>query len=164
MSKVTKQKMLSQTAAELEKRPQPHALWRTLRAESFDEVRRLEVICHVGLFMTNIKEWRDAIAGDAAAAVGIALRMTIPDAITYPVDARMTLLVYTALNGSAGAALVVAHILRQMPIEQKLRSQLAASWLTRNRLLTHPELASTGRLRRRRSIGHQLLNGEGRAS
>jgi hypothetical protein len=164
MSKVTKQKMLSQTAAELVMRPQPHALWRTLPAEFFDEVRRLEVMCHVGLFMNHIKEWRDAITGDAAAAVGIALRMTIPDEITYPVDARMTLLVYTALNGSAGAALVVAHILRQMPIEQKLRSQLAGSWLARNRLLTHPELASTGRLQRRRSIADQFISGEERAS
>ncbi|HEY6735911.1 MAG TPA: hypothetical protein VI256_19300 [Roseiarcus sp.] len=164
MSKVTKQKMLSQTAAELAMRPQPYALWRTLPAELFDEVRRIEVMCHVDLFMTNIKEWRDAITGDAAAAVGIALRMTIPDEITYPVDARMTLLVYTALNGSAGAALVVAHILRQMPIEQELRSQLTASWLTRNLLIGYSELPSTGRLRRRRSIAYQLLNGEERAS
>jgi hypothetical protein len=160
MSKSTKQKMLSETAAELAMKPQPYELWRTLPAESFDEIRRLEVKCHVGLFMTNIKEWRDAVAGDAAAAVGIALRMTIPEEISYPADARMTLLVHTALNGSAGAALVLAHMLRQMPIERKLKSRLATSWLVHNLILAYPRLQRTGRLRRRRSIAFQLLNGE----
>jgi hypothetical protein len=85
--------------------------------------------------------------------------MKIPDEITYPVDARMTLLAHTALNGSAGAALVLAHMLRQMPLEQKLKSRLATSWLTHNLLLAYPELAGTGRLRRRRSIAAQLLAG-----
>ena len=39
---------------------------------------------HVGLYMSSIKEWSDASAGDAAAAVGIALRMKIPDEIGLP--------------------------------------------------------------------------------
>jgi hypothetical protein len=125
MSKITKQT----TTAELAMKPQPYALWRTFPAESFDEVRRLEIMCHVGSFMTNIKEWKDAIAGDAASAVRIALGMKIPDEINYPVDARMTLLAHAALNGSAGAALVLAHMLRQMPLEPKLKNRLATSWL-----------------------------------
>jgi hypothetical protein len=159
MSKITKQRTLSETAAALATKPEPYKLWRMLPAEAFDEVRRLEVMGHVGLYMSSIKEWRDAIAGDAAAVVGIGLRMRIPDKIGYPVDARMTLLVHTALNGSPGVALVLSHMLRQMPLEHKLKSRLATSWLAHNLRLAYPELASTGRLRRRRSIAAQLCSG-----
>ena len=130
-----------------------------LPAESFDEIRRLEVMCHVGLFMTNIKKWRGAIAGDAACAVGIALRMKIPDKINYPVDARMTMPTHTALNGSAGAALILAHILRQMPLDPKLKNRLATSWLVRNLRLAGGEGAqqSRNRIFVRRSIASELL-------
>ena len=164
MSKITKQTTLSETAAALATKPQPYKLWRMLTAEAFDEVRRLEVMGHVGLYMTNIKEWRDAIAGGAACAVKIALSMEIPGEIDYPVDARMTLLLHCALNGSAGASLVLAHMLRRMPLEQKLKSRLATSWLTHNLLLAYPKVAGTGGLHRRRSIAFQLLNGEESAS
>jgi hypothetical protein len=164
MSKITKQRTLSETVAALAAKPQPYQLWRMLPAEAFNEVRRLEVMSHVGLYMSNIKKWKDAVAGDAACAAKIALSMEIPDEIDYPVDARMTLLLYCALNGSAGASLVLAHMLRRMPLEQKLKSRLATSWLTHNLLLAYPELAGTGRLRRRRSIAFQLLNGEESAS
>jgi hypothetical protein len=76
MSKIATQRTLSETAAMLAARkPQPYELWRTLPAEDFDEVRKLEVACHIGVFMSTIKEYRSAIAGDAACAARIALRM-----------------------------------------------------------------------------------------
>jgi hypothetical protein len=80
MSKVTKQRKLSETAATFAaKGPQPYELWRTLAASDFNEIRKLEVACHIGMFMTTIKDYRAAISGDAACAAGIALRMVIPD-------------------------------------------------------------------------------------
>jgi hypothetical protein len=164
MRKISKQRTLSETAAALVTKPQPYKLWRMVPAEAFDEVRRLEVMGHVGLYMASIREWKDAVAGDAACAVKIALSMEIPDEIDYPVDGRMTLLLYCALNGSPGASLVLAHMLRRMPLERKLKSRLATSWLTHNLLLAYPKVAGTGRLHRRRSIAFQLLNGEESAS
>jgi hypothetical protein len=133
MSKITKQRTLSETAAMLAaKGPQPYELWRTLPASDFNETRKLEVACHIGMFMTTIREYRAAIAGDAACAAGIALRMVIPDEIDYPTDARMTLLLHSALIGSAGAALVMAHMLRKMPLDNAAKNRLATSWLVRN--------------------------------
>jgi hypothetical protein len=133
MSKITKQKKLSETVAMLAaRRPQPYELWRTLPASDFNAARKLEVACHIGMFMSTIKEYRAAIAGNAACAAGIALRMVIPDEIDYPTDARMTLLLHSALMDSAGAALVMAHMLRKMPLDHKLKNRLARSWVARN--------------------------------
>jgi hypothetical protein len=155
MSKIIKQP----TSEEPAKKPEPYALWRILPAESFDVVRRLEVMCHVGLFTTNIKERKEAVAGDAASAVRIALQMKIPEEINYSVDARMTLLAHAALNGSAGATLVLSHMLRQMPLEPKLKNRLATSWLVRNLRLVGLEGPPPSRdhLFVRRSIASQLL-------
>jgi hypothetical protein len=147
MSKITKQRTLSETAAALATKPRPYKLWRTLPAEAFDEGRRLEVMGHVGLYMSNIKEWEDAVAGDAACAVRIALSMEIPDEVTYPGDARMSLLLYCALNGSAGAALVLAHILCKMPLNTTVRNRLAMSWLVSNLGVVHPDIVVPPRQR-----------------
>jgi hypothetical protein len=122
-------------------------------------VRKLEVACHIGLHMSTIREWKDAIAGDAASAIGIVLRMKIPDEITYPVDARMTLLLHNALRGSDGAALAMAHVLRKMPLGAAVKNRLAMSWLVRNlhRAGDGSAAPTRGRLRARRSIAAQLL-------
>jgi hypothetical protein len=160
MSKIIKQRKLSETAAMLAARgPQPYELWRTLPASDFNEIRKLEVACHIGMFVTTIKEYRAAIAGDATSAAGIALRMVIPDAIDYPTDARMTLLLHSALLGSADAALVMAHMLRKMPLDPKLKHRLVKSWLSRTQPRSGSESAPQDRERLfvRRSIASQLL-------
>ena len=158
MSKIAKQRKLSETAAMLAaKKPQPYELWRMLTAEDFDEVRKLEIACHVGLFMSTIKEYRSAIAGDAACAARIALQMKIPDEINYPTDVRMTLLLHSALRGSAGAALVMAHMLSKMPIDAQFKNRLARSWLNRNLRRPARETAVRERLFVRRSIASQFL-------
>jgi hypothetical protein len=157
--KKTKQKMLSETAAALAKEPYPCRLWRMIPADAFDESRRLAVCAYIVEFSPRDVEWRKAIAGDAACAVGIALRMEIPDDITYPVDARMTLLLYSALNGSAAAALVLAHLLRKMPLDAPMKNRLATSWLVRNFRIVCPDTVAPSRRRShlRRSIAARLL-------
>jgi len=158
MSNITKQRKLIETAAMLAARkPQPYELWRTLPSEAFDEVHKLEVACHIGMFMSTIGEYRSAIAGDAACAARIALRMAVPDEIGYPTDARMTLLLHSAFRGSAGAALVMAHMLRKMPLDHKLKNHLAKSWLGRNLSRPGSEAAPRERLFVQRSIASQLL-------
>ncbi|WP_334366911.1 MULTISPECIES: hypothetical protein [unclassified Bradyrhizobium] len=128
------------------KEPLPDELWRTLPAGRFNEARKLEVAGHIGMFMSTIKQYRPAIAGDAACAAGIALRMAVPDEIDYPTDARMTLLLHSALMGSAGAALVMAHMLRKMPLDHKLKNRLAKSWLSRNQSRSRSEVTSQSRV------------------
>jgi hypothetical protein len=165
MSKI-KQKMLSETAAALAKEPYPCRLWRMIPADAFNESHRLAVCAYIVEFSPRDIEWRRAIAGDAACAVRIALRMKIPDEVTYPVDARMSLLLYSAFNGSAAAALVLAHLLRKMPLDPPLKNQLAASWLVRDHPIGRPDIVAPSRRRSyaRRSIAAQLLGSGENAS
>jgi hypothetical protein len=162
----TKQKMLSETAAALAKAPYPCRLWRMIPADAFDESRRLAVCAYIVEFSPRDIEWRKAIAGDAACAVRIALRMEIPDEVTYPVDARMSLLLYSALQGSAAAALVLAHLLRRMPLDGPLKNRLATSWLVRDLPDVCSDTVAPPRRRSyaRRSIAAQLFGGGENAS
>lgn len=103
----------------------PFELWRSIPAERFDLSRRFAVAAYLATCAGADVEWRRAIAGDATCA----LRMEVPDEITYNVDARMTLLLYCALDGGGEAALVLARLLRRMPIGEPLKERLATSWL-----------------------------------
>jgi len=134
------------------------SFWRTLPSYAFDAARKADLERCVSHISSTIDIWQKAIDGDAAAAVNIALRMRPPQEITPRLDLVMTILARSAFT-NCGAAFALSHLLRRMPLEQKLKCQLATSWLTHNLLLAHPELASTGRLRHRRSIAAQLLAG-----
>ena len=96
-----------------------------------------------------IDTWRAAIHGDAPSAIRLALRMEHPSQITARTDLTMTVLLNCALNGSAGAALVLSHALRQMPLDGVLKRRLATSWLANNLRLALPGLDRLGVARRR---------------
>lgn len=116
--------------------PKPFELWRMIPAHAFDESRRLAVIGFIAECLTriNINAWKSAISGDAVCAIRIAREIAIPsDEFTYPVDARLTLLLYCALKGSAEAGLALASLLRKMPLDETVKNLLAASWLVRSR-------------------------------
>lgn len=104
-------------------------LWRTIPAQDFNAVRRLEVGTFIGGLATTSSEWQRAVAGDPADAVRIAMRSQIPGSVTFALDVRMTLLLNAALNGSSGASVVLAHLLRKMPLGCAKRNALATSWL-----------------------------------
>jgi hypothetical protein len=161
MSNVTKRKKLggSTGAVANDVRLYPFRLWRMIPAEEFDLFCKIAVSAYIAEFAIGDVAWRRAIAGDATCAIRIALRMEVPDEVTYPVDARMTLLAYSALNGSAAAALVLAHLLRKMPLDGPHKNRLATSWLVRNLRLARPEITAPHRRRSyaRRSIAAQLL-------
>jgi hypothetical protein len=137
--------------------------WRCLPAEAFDETRRAQLDSWVGSISSTIEVWRKAIDGDAAAAVNIALGMRAPTPVTPRIDLTMTVLLCCALK-NPGAAFVLSELVRRMPLADGHRDRIATSWLVHNLLLGYPALRRTGRLRRRRSIAFQLLNGEESAS
>jgi hypothetical protein len=112
----------------------PHALllWRTVPAHDFDPARRAAVADCMRRTSSTIDVWRKAVGGDAASAMGLALGMDIPSEITVRTDFKMTVLLHSALGGSAGAALVLSSLLRRMPIDGVLRRRLATSWLAHN--------------------------------
>jgi hypothetical protein len=105
-------------------------LWRTMPADGFGPDHRA----------STIEAWRAAIHGDAPSAIRLALRMERPSQITARTDLTMTVLLNCALNGSAGAALVLLHALRQMPLDGVVKHRLATSWLVSNLRLALPGL------------------------
>jgi hypothetical protein len=132
--------------------------WRCLPADGFDDERKAHLERCVTNITSTIEVWRKAIGGDAAAAVNIALLMGSRPAVTPGTDLAMTVLLRCALKNSC-AAFIMSVLIRRMPIEDKLKNRIATSWLVHNLLLAYPELQHTRRLRRRRSIAFQLLNG-----
>jgi hypothetical protein len=75
----------------------------------------------------TMPEWRAAIRGDAAAAVGLVVGRRIPEHIGLRVDLSMTVLLACAFFDPA-AALVLSHTLARMPLEPRERARLSASW------------------------------------
>lgn len=101
--------------------------WRTKVAESIDESACAEVAHFVAGISATMPEWRTAIRGDAAAAVGLVVGRRIPEHIGLRVDLSMTVLLACAFFDPA-AALVLSHTLARMPIEPRERARLSASW------------------------------------
>jgi hypothetical protein len=123
-------------------------LWRTVPADGFGPDHRAAVAECMRRTSSTIEAWRAAIHGDAPSAIRLALRMERPSQITARTDLTMTVLLNCALNGSAGAALVLSHALRQMPLAGVLKRRLATSWLVNNLRLALPGLDRLGAPRR----------------
>jgi hypothetical protein len=126
-------------------------LWRTVPADGFGSDHRAAVAECIRRTSSTIEAWRAAIHGDAPSAICLALRMDRPSQLTARTDLTMTVLLNCALNGSAGAALVLSHALRQMPLDEVRKRRLATSWLANNLRLALPGLDRLGVPRRRRN-------------
>jgi len=118
--------------------------WRTFAAEAFSKRRRAKVAECVRSISATPPEWQAAARGDAAAASGLVLRLETPTRISPRVDLAMTILLNTAF-GNAGAALVLSHALRRMPLDRRRRTRLATSWLVHNVWLEHRRGRASGR-------------------
>lgn len=123
--------------------------WRKLPSEAFEVELQDEVLCCVRRMGSTSADWQAAIEGDAAAAVGLALRLKTPNVITPPTDMIMTLLLRSAFE-DAGAALVLSGKLEQMPLPAVDRAKLSASWRLHNVYLAWRGRTAKSRAQRRR--------------
>jgi hypothetical protein len=128
----------------------PLEWWRTMPADHLGDAQRL----HLRATMYKISvmkdhQWLSALRGDAAASIAITLGVMPIDQVTLEVDLAMSVLMLCALEGSAGAALVMSHILRRTPLDHPFGRDLSASWLAHNlcRALTAKSQSSTPRRR-----------------
>jgi hypothetical protein len=105
------------------------SLWRTLRADQYersdlaaidDLLRRTAIL---GRF-----DWREAVEGDAAAAIRLAISFLPIDEVTSQVDLAMTALTRHAIGGDAAAAAAVSFILRNLPGRYALHQDISTSW------------------------------------
>jgi hypothetical protein len=102
--------------------------WREFPAEQFDQHLKSEILSCVERIHSKDNRWRAAVAGDAAAAIKLALRMRMPKKITALLDLTMTVLLASALQNRA-AAFVLANSLTRAPLDRIDQIGLATSWL-----------------------------------
>lgn len=111
----------------------PLEWWRTMPADHLGDAQHL----HLGATLEKIwvmkdHQWLSALRGDAPASIAIAIGAMPIDQVTLEVDLAMSALALCALEGSAGAALVLAHILRRTAFDHPFGKDLSASWLAHN--------------------------------
>lgn len=109
----------------------PLTWWRRLPAEMFGDAERQLLTETIGRLavLRGGDDLAAAIRGDIAAAIGAALGLMPIEEITAPVDITMTALMCVALDGNAGAALVMAQVIGLTDVGHKLAAELAAAWL-----------------------------------
>jgi hypothetical protein len=88
-----------------------------------------------GLCIYGDPAWNDAVRGDAAAAIGIAIRVAVRQPAIEPiVDLAMAPVLAAAIDGDAAARLFISHMLAKRADVDKSAKLLAASWLEANRV------------------------------
>ena len=128
----------------------PLEWWRTMPADHLSDGERLHLSATLEkICVMKDHQWVSALQGDAAASIAIAIGAMPIDFITLEVDLAMSALALCALEGSAGAALVLAHILRRTTLDHPFGKEISASWLAYNlgRALTAKRHAARPRLR-----------------
>jgi hypothetical protein len=115
--------------------------WRSMSAQQFGPAEIAAVHTCVSMISSSMEDWRDAVRGEATAAIRIVLLQKPPERITLKVDIAMTVLLCRAFDNAA-AALVLSHKLRSMPLEPSQRNRLATSWSVWNLFTARKSFAS----------------------
>jgi hypothetical protein len=84
------------------------------------------------IYLIKGREWIADLYDDAAASSAVALGALPISEITFEVDLAMSALTVSALGGSAGAVLVLSHILCLAPLDHPFAKELSTSWLMLN--------------------------------
>lgn len=139
--------------------------WRTIPAYEFSDAHRAAIADCLSRTSSTSEIWRKAIRGDASLAICVALTMPPTDKVNARTDLSMTVLLSSALAGSAGAGLVLAHLIRKLPLELEPteKNRLATSWVLHNfktLLSDHSSPNVSQRLRRSPSIASHFLGKE----
>ena len=110
----------------------PLQWWRTLPSDAFrgaEQILMLATVERIGVLHGG-DDLAAALAGDAAAANGVAFSLMPIEKTTLTVDIAMTALCRCALARNAAAALVLAQVIGLTGLDHGLATELAASWYT----------------------------------
>jgi hypothetical protein len=106
--------------------------WRTLPSGAFrdaEQILLLTTLERIGVLHGG-DDLTGALAGDAAAAIGVAFSLITIEETTLTVDIAMTALCRCALARNTSAALVMAQVIGLTDLNHGLAMELAASWYT----------------------------------
>jgi hypothetical protein len=110
----------------------PIAWWRTIRADHFNAATAKllrNAIANVAIL--GEPAWREAAEGDAAAAIGLALRLH-PHTSPMIYDLVMTALAACAAEDSGAAGMAMSRVVYQCPGAGRAEARVATSWLVRS--------------------------------
>lgn len=111
----------------------PLSWWRNIRAEHFDSSIAKILREHISVVaIIGEPAWDAAVAGDAAVAIGLALRLNPDSSAPVIRDLIMTALLACAAEDNSAACLAMSHALRALPDAGRTEARLATSWLVRN--------------------------------
>ncbi len=107
--------------------------WRRLQANALTDVHRAILRKAVsGIGMIGEPRWTDAAIGDAAAAIGVALRAVKSSCTPRPqLDLVMSALLRCAIAGDAAAINALTHVLGLTATDDPSCALIAASWQSR---------------------------------
>ena len=110
----------------------PLQWWRTLPSDGFRDAEQMLLLMTVERIgvLHGDDDLTAALAGDAAAAIGVAFSLMPIEETTLTVDIAMTSLCHCALARNAAAALVMAQVIGLTDLDHGLATELAASWST----------------------------------
>jgi hypothetical protein len=111
----------------------PTGWWRSIAAPNFHPMALGAMKAAVEkVEMLAEPSRRDAVAGDTAAAVGMAILFDRQKAAPGKLDLVMTaLVIICACEGNATACVVVSNIIRRLPNSGEREARVATSWLMR---------------------------------
>ncbi len=115
--------------------PTPLVWWRSLPADKLEvgDVGRLRRAMR-GLQIFGEPGWNAAVSGDAAEAIGVAIRVAVTKPCIEPVvDLVMSAVLGAAIEEDHGARHFLAHMLRKRGAVDPLAESVAASWITASR-------------------------------
>lgn len=138
----------------------PLEWWRTMPADHLGDAQLSHLRATVAkISVLNNRQWLSALQGDDAASIAIAIGAMPIGPITLEVDLAMSSLALCALDGSAGAALVMSHILRQTRLDHPFGRELSTSWLALNlcRVLNAKRYRTKPRLQKTSEASHPAL-------
>jgi hypothetical protein len=106
--------------------------WRTLPSDVFGDAEQILLLTTAGRIgvLHGGDDLTAALAGDDAAAIGVAFSLMPIEETTLTVDIAMTALCRCALARNAAAALVMAQVIGLISLDHGLATELAASWYT----------------------------------
>ena len=110
-----------------------------------------------GIQIIGEPNWKRAVRGEAAAAIGIAIRMALKSSPgDLIVDLVMSPVFVAAVNGDAAARTFLSHMLRKRVAADPIARELAASWIEANRAApkaqSRPTPESSMRARSRKAV------------
>lgn len=109
--------------------------WRTLKADELElcDVTKLRQ-CMQGFQILREPGWSDAVRGDAAAAIGIAVRVALMQPCIEPVlDLVMSAVLGPAVEGNGAAQHFLAYMVRRHAAADPVAESIALSWIAASR-------------------------------